>query len=61
LDSGSTISAILINGNLFQKSEFVSLPLKTSKVAQIIGIGTDGATYPIQGQTLLVANIDIVC
>jgi hypothetical protein len=49
------------NGNVFQKSEFVSLPLKTPKVAQIIGIGTDDATYPIQGQTLLVTNISIVC
>ena len=46
LDSGSTISAI--NGNLFQKSEFASLPLKTPKVPHIIGAG--GATHPIQGQ-----------
>ena len=46
LDSGSTISAI--NGNLFQKSEFASLPLKTPKVLHIIGAG--GATHPIQGQ-----------
>jgi chemotaxis receptor (MCP) glutamine deamidase CheD len=29
LDSGSAISAM--NGNLFQKSEFASLPLKTPK------------------------------
>ena len=46
LDSGSIISAI--NGNLFQKSEFASLPLKTPKVPHIIGAG--GATHPIQGQ-----------
>lgn len=46
LDSGSTISAI--NGNLFQKSEFASLPLKTPKVPHIFGAG--GATHPIQGQ-----------
>jgi hypothetical protein len=46
LDSDSTISAI--NGNLFQKSEFASLPLKTPKVPHIIGAG--GATHPIQGQ-----------
>jgi hypothetical protein len=46
LDSGSTISAI--HGNLFQKSEFASLPLKTPKVPHIIGAG--GATHPIQGQ-----------
>ena len=53
LDSGSTISAI--NGNLFQKSEFASLPLKTPRVAYIIGTG--GATYPIQGQINLQFSI----
>jgi hypothetical protein len=36
------------NGNLFQKSEFASLPLKPPKVPHVIGAG--GATHPIQGQ-----------
>ena len=56
LDSGSTITAI--NGNLFQKSEFASLSLKTPKVPHIIGAG--GATYPIQGQIDLQFSIGVL-